>query len=126
MNPRTLYKKTKKQNSSCRNEQTQHIYIQTLYMWARPFQRHSTDCTHGHCPYSYILSVVLVLAQLQGMLPEGREDAVGAWLQTSLAAQQVEILQRCWVSPSMLPLLYLAPMQEAVSSFPFSQFIWTS
>lgn len=71
-------------------------------------------------------SIVLILAQLQGMLPEGREDAVGAWLQTSLAAQQVETSERCWVSPSMLPLLYLAPTQEAVSGFSFSQFIWTS
>lgn len=33
---------------------------------------------------------------------------------------------RCWVSPSMLPLLYLAPMQETVSCFSFSQFIWAS
>lgn len=74
MNPRTLYKKKQNKNSSCRNEQTQHI----LY----------TDCTRGPCPLSYILhrlytwalplqlysniSIVLVLAQLQGTLPEGR------------------------------------------------------
>lgn len=38
----------------------------------------------------------------------------------------MEILQRCWVSPSMLLLLYLALTQEAVSSISFSQFIWTS
>lgn len=33
---------------------------------------------------------------------------------------------RCRVSPSMLPLLSLAPKQDAASCFSFSQFIWVS
>lgn len=41
-------------------------------MWALPFRLHYTDCTRGHCPYSSTLnSIVLALAQLQGMPPEG-------------------------------------------------------
>lgn len=24
-------------------------------MWALPIKLNSTDCTHGHCPYSYTL-----------------------------------------------------------------------
>lgn len=39
-------------------------------------------------------------------------------------APQTESRGRCRVSPSMLPLLSLAPKQDAASCFSFSQFIW--
>lgn len=47
-------------------------FIYTVHVGPALLATFYTDGTHGHCPYSYTLSIVLVLAQLQGMLPEGR------------------------------------------------------
>lgn len=49
-------------------------------------------------------------------LPRDGEDAFSAWLQTSLAAQQVESLPRCWVSPSCLSCTWL-PCRELSQAF---------
>lgn len=117
MNPRTLYKKT----CSCRNEQTQHVYIQTLYMWALPVKLNSTDCTHGHCPYSFTRKPGCFSPPVGtapgNVAPRDGEDAVSAGLQTSLAAQQVEILHRCWVSPSCLSCTWLPPAGSWLKPF---------
>lgn len=89
-------------------------------MRALPFKLNSTDCTHGHCPYSYIpksgcYSPPAGTASGNAAPGKGRMQSVPGY--KTLAAQQVEILQRCWVSPSCLSCTWL-PRRKLSQAFP--------
>lgn len=108
MNPRTLYKKT----CSCRNEQTQHVYIQTLYMWALPVKLNSTDCTHGHCPYRYTrkpgcFSPPIGTAPGNVAPGMGRMQSVPGYKPLWQPSRWKSCSDGCWVSPSCLSCTWL-------------------
>lgn len=125
MNPRTLYKKT----CSCRNEQTQHVYIQTLYIWALPVKLNSTDCTHGHCPYIFTLKPGCFSPPI-GTAPGNVAPGMGRM--QSVPGYEPLWQPSRWKScrdagsaQAASPVPDSSP-QEAVSSLSFGQFICTS
>lgn len=97
-------------------------------MWALPVKLNSTDCTHGHCPYSYTLKPGCFQSSYwhssRECCPQGWGGCSQGWA-TNLSGSPAGGNLAEMLDQPKLSLLYLAPPQEAVSSFSFSQFICT-